>query len=66
MNLSERRVNAVRDVLIEEFDIEPARVAVEPFGESQPVASNDTAEGRDRNRRVVAVVSTTVERFRTR
>jgi chemotaxis protein MotB len=36
--------------------VAPQRMSVEGFGEYRPVASNDTAEGRNRNRRVVLVV----------
>ncbi|MGH8504762.1 MAG: flagellar motor protein MotD [Stenotrophobium sp.] len=36
--------------------VAPQRMSVEGFGEYRPVDSNDTAEGRNRNRRVVLVV----------
>lgn len=49
--LSERRAESVRRYLIN-GGIEPGRVRTEGFGESQPVASNDTADGRAQNRRV--------------
>ncbi|MBI3783149.1 MAG: OmpA family protein [Deltaproteobacteria bacterium] len=48
--LSERRANAVRDYLIA-GGISASRISVEGFGESRPVASNETAEGRAENRR---------------
>lgn len=60
--LSERRANAVRQVLIDEFGVHPGRVTTVGYGESRPVASNDTREGRERNRRTVSVLSTTVQR----
>ncbi|HEV2349187.1 MAG TPA: OmpA family protein [Terriglobia bacterium] len=56
MTLSENRANAVRDYLIEQ-GINAASVEARGFGESQPVATNDTAEGRQQNRRVELVVS---------
>jgi chemotaxis protein MotB len=37
--------------------IDPARLAAVGYGEHQPVARNDTDEGRRRNRRVVLLVS---------
>ena len=37
--------------------IDPRRMAAVGYGEFQPVASNDTADGRGRNRRVVLVIS---------
>lgn len=51
MGLSVRRANAVRDYLIA-GGIAPSRIRAEGFGESHPVASNDTADGRAQNRRV--------------
>lgn len=50
-SLSERRANAVRDYLIDQR-ISAARLTAEGAGESQPVASNDTDDGRYQNRRV--------------
>jgi len=49
--LSEARAKAVRDYFIKQ-GIAPERVRAKGFGETDPVASNDTAEGRAMNRRV--------------
>lgn len=49
--LSEGRANAVRDDLIER-GINPDRIEAEGRGESQPIDTNDTEEGRQNNRRV--------------
>lgn len=54
--LSQRRVNALKEVLITQFGMASERINAVGYGESQPRASNDTAEGRQLNRRVVAVV----------
>lgn len=54
--LSERRANAVRDVLVNQHGIESARVSSVGYGESQPVADNDSETGRAINRRVEAEV----------
>ena len=54
--LSERRADTVRDFLAEE-GVPVSSITAKGFGKSQPVASNDTAEGRQRNRRVELVVS---------
>ncbi|GAB3487622.1 OmpA family protein [Marinomonas epiphytica] len=59
--LSEKRATAIANVLMDEFDIAAERVSAIGYGESQPKVSNDTAENRNINRRVVAVVSATVE-----
>ncbi|MGH7822668.1 MAG: OmpA family protein, partial [Candidatus Binatia bacterium] len=50
--LSERRAESVKSYLMSQ-GIDAARMTdVRGFGESKPVASNDTEEGRARNRRV--------------
>jgi outer membrane protein OmpA-like peptidoglycan-associated protein len=54
--LSEQRAEAVRDYLVE-AGVAEAAVTSRGFGKAQPVAPNDTAEGRQKNRRVELVVS---------
>lgn len=49
--LSERRANAVRDFLLAN-GIAASRVTAKGYGESQPIASNNTSQGRQQNRRV--------------
>jgi OOP family OmpA-OmpF porin len=51
LNLSRRRAKACEDFLLA-TGINPRRISSAGFGESQPKASNDTAEGRRMNRRV--------------
>ncbi|PRP66434.1 OmpA family protein [Nonlabens agnitus] len=51
MDLSKRRAFAVRDYLVAD-GIASSRMAVTYSGETNPVATNDTAEGRAQNRRV--------------
>ncbi|EHK4286723.1 TPA: OmpA family protein [Escherichia coli] len=50
--LSLKRAEAVRDWMRDTGDIPQSCFAVQGYGESRPVAPNDTAEGRARNRRV--------------
>lgn len=54
--LSERRANAVRDVLVNQYGVEGGRVNAVGYGESRPVADNATDAGRAINRRVEAEV----------
>ncbi|MDX1695804.1 MAG: OmpA family protein [Ketobacteraceae bacterium] len=59
--LSQRRADAVAKVLVDKFGIDSGRVKATGYGEEKPVASNETAEGRQENRRVVAVLQKEVE-----
>ncbi len=49
--LSERRAVAVKEYLVEK-GIDAGRIQAKGYGKENPVASNDTDEGRERNRRV--------------
>jgi OOP family OmpA-OmpF porin len=57
--LSERRADAVRDSLVNDFGVPSSRVSSAGYGESRPLTTNDTAEGRAENRRVVGVFTGT-------
>src|SRR6266702_3392491 len=54
--LSERRAGSVREFLAEQ-GVSPSSITAIGFGKMEPVASNDTAEGRQLNRRVELVVN---------
>ncbi|MFO7588552.1 MAG: OmpA family protein [Gemmatimonadota bacterium] len=54
-DLSERRAASVKDYLVANYGIEAGRLESVGFGESRPVAPNDTAEGKQQNRRVELV-----------
>ncbi|NND61527.1 MAG: OmpA family protein, partial [Gammaproteobacteria bacterium] len=51
-SLSQRRAESVRDYLVAK-GIDASRLTAKGYGESQPIASNDTRESRARNRRVM-------------
>ncbi|MVM32362.1 OmpA family protein [Spirosoma sp. HMF4905] len=53
--LSQDRADAVREYFISK-GIEPDRIASKGLGETKPIATNDTEEGRQRNRRVEFVI----------
>ncbi|MBC7448646.1 MAG: OmpA family protein [Hymenobacteraceae bacterium] len=55
LTLSRQRAQAVRDYLVRQ-GIAPTRFVVEWFGPNQPIVSNQTAAGRERNRRVEMTV----------
>jgi outer membrane protein OmpA-like peptidoglycan-associated protein len=55
--LSEERAGSVRDFLIKQGMSETSSVPAKGFGKTMPVASNDTAAGRQLNRRVELIVS---------
>jgi outer membrane protein OmpA-like peptidoglycan-associated protein len=54
--LSEERSNAVRDYLVQQ-SLDPATITAKGFGMLMPVAGNDTAQGRQQNRRVEIIIS---------
>ncbi len=51
LTLSERRAENVTQFMIAQ-GVNPALISAQGFGEADPVASNDTPEGREQNRRV--------------
>ena len=53
---SENRAGSVRDFLVQE-GIVTSSISSRGFGKGQPVATNDTAAGRQQNRRVELIVS---------
>jgi outer membrane protein OmpA-like peptidoglycan-associated protein len=55
MALSQRRADAVRTYLISTYSIAADRLEAKGWGESKPVGTNDTAEGKANNRRVELV-----------
>jgi OOP family OmpA-OmpF porin len=57
--LSDRRAEAVAQVLIDRYGVDRARVAAEGVGFLAPRASNQTEAGREENRRVEVIVTST-------
>ncbi len=53
--LSQSRANSVRKYLIDKFGIKASRINAVGYGPNKPIASNATAKGRQKNRRVEAV-----------
>ena len=59
LNLSQKRAEAIKKIMVTKFKIDPARVTAKGFGFSRPIASNANKEGRQKNRRVEAAVEYT-------
>jgi outer membrane protein OmpA-like peptidoglycan-associated protein len=55
LELTQRRAQVVLEFLVSQ-DVAADRLTAEGFGESRPVADNDTPEGRQKNRRVDLVI----------
>ena len=54
--LSQDRADAVRQYLVSNFGLNPEKVTSVGYGEARPVATNETAAGRTRNRRIDLVM----------
>jgi OmpA-OmpF porin, OOP family len=55
MDLSRRRAEAVKSVLVGQFKVDTARLSTAGMGATKPIDSNDTPQGRSQNRRVELV-----------
>ena len=53
--LSDKRAAAVRAYLVEKYSVDASRLETKGLGETKPATTNDTAEGRQQNRRVELV-----------
>jgi len=56
MKLSSERSEAVREYLLASGGIDASRLTAVGYGESKPVSSNDTEEGRRKNRRIDVII----------
>ena len=56
LDLSQRRAEAVVDYLVENFGIDRSRLSAKGYGLTRPVADNATDEGRQKNRRIEAII----------
>ena len=56
-NLSYERAMAVKQYLLANMGLEQSRITALGYGESKPIATNETSEGRSKNRRIDVVIS---------
>ncbi len=54
--LSQSRADSVRNALVQNFAIAPSRLKLSGFGSTRPIDTNETVEGRAKNRRVEVVI----------
>jgi len=52
LRLSQDRADAVRDYLLQNSALSTDRISAEGFGDSRPIAANDSEDGRKKNRRI--------------
>jgi outer membrane protein OmpA-like peptidoglycan-associated protein len=56
LRLSQDRANVAKDILVNRYGIDSMKLRPIGYGESRPVDTNNTDQGRQNNRRVVATV----------
>ena len=62
MKLSHQRAESVVNILVEKFGIERSRLAAKGFGSTRAIAYNSTSEGRQKNRRINAVIDCVIKK----
>jgi len=60
--LSQKRAETVKKYMVEKGGVDAARIEAKGFGDERPVDTNDTADGRAKNRRVEAAVDYIIEK----
>ena len=62
-DLSTLRASSVVQVLQDRFGVDPSRMTAGGRGEYNPIASNDTADGRQQNRRTEIIITPKLDQF---
>lgn len=62
MQLSQRRAESVVTYLVEKYGIERSRLTAKGYGSTRRIAYNSTPEGRQKNRRINAIIDCVIER----
>jgi outer membrane protein OmpA-like peptidoglycan-associated protein len=63
LKLSQQRAEAVKSILVTEYNIDASKLAIEGRGETQPLANNNTAEGKAQNRRVEFIFKAEADKY---
>jgi outer membrane protein OmpA-like peptidoglycan-associated protein len=63
LNLSQQRAEAVKGILVSQYNIEESKLTTEGRGESQPLANNNTPEGKAQNRRVEFIFKAEADKY---
>jgi OOP family OmpA-OmpF porin len=61
MKLSQRRAESVVNYLTQKFGIESSRLSAKGYGPTRRIAYNDTPEGRQKNRRIIALIDCVIK-----
>ena len=61
LRLSQQRADNVAKSLVQDFGIDPNRLSAKGYGKAKPVADNATDAGRQKNRRIVAIIDCVVD-----
>jgi len=62
LKLSQQRAESVVNSLVDKFGIERSRLSAKGYGLSQPIADNATEEGKQKNRRIEAIIDCVLEK----
>jgi len=62
MKLSQQRAESVVNYLVEKLGIESSRLSAKGYGPTRRIAYNSTAEGRQKNRRINAVIDCVIKK----
>jgi outer membrane protein OmpA-like peptidoglycan-associated protein len=60
--LSRKRAEAISAYLTSTLGVQTFRISAVGYGETQPIANNDTAQGRERNRRIDVIIEPQLEK----
>ncbi|MFL5741634.1 MAG: OmpA family protein, partial [Flavisolibacter sp.] len=63
LKLSEQRALAVKEILVAQYNVDAGKLTTEGRGETQPLASNNTAEGKAQNRRVEFIFKAEADKY---